>query len=474
MTDLRRTEEMVLGEALSRTGSRSGGIFCWDSDQDALRLELYAVDGVLVDAPGLLLRVRRDGRPNGIALWVQHEGRPYLCNDTSADIHYSPYLLEAASIAAAPLLHRGRSIGVLSVSSEKPGAYSPSDLDHLESIAARWAVTLGERYRAAPAQEERPFFLRGLCDEWHEVERRVDRVAGTEVPVLIRGESGTGKERVAREIHAQSRRRNGPLITVNCAAIPESLLESTLFGHEKGAFTGAVGDRVGEIRRSDGGTLFLDEVGDLARPLQGKVLRAIENGEVQPVGSDRAAERVDVRILCATNRNLREMVEQKFFREDLYHRVSVVELELPALRSYRHRLAVLGQVFLRRAARIHGRRLRGIRPEAIQALSGYDFPGNLRELKNIVEHAVVMAEGEWVRLEDLPSAVRSRLTPVSKSPPTLREFRETSLAPVERDYLVDVLRRCAGNVVEAASLAGVNTATLYRLMRRRGIRRNGG
>jgi DNA-binding NtrC family response regulator len=311
------------------------------------------------------------------------------------------------------------------------------------------------------------------------VERKLEQVSSTDVPVLVTGESGTGKDLVSRAIHFNSKRASKPFVTVNCAAIPETMLESVLFGHVKGAFTGASFDKIGEFQKADGGTLFLDELGELPLMLQAKVLRAIEQGEVSPLGSNAAPGRVDVRFICATNRNLPQMVKEGRFRDDLFFRVGVITVELPALRTYKDNLPILAQVFLQQAAQRHGRKVSQISREAMQVLQAWDFPGNVRELKNTLEHAVVMARSDTIQADDLPKAMRSGETaaagssspaaPKTPAPKTLAELREAWLAPLERKYLAELLDANDGKVDAAAKIAGINRVTMYRLMQKHGL-----
>jgi DNA-binding NtrC family response regulator len=365
---------------------------------------------------------------------------------------------------------------VLAVSSRLAGAFDDAHVEALAALAASSAKYLrrAQLYRASRESDGRPFLIKGLSPEWLEVERRIERVSATDAPVLVHGESGTGKDLVARAIHFNSRRAAKPFVTVNCAAIPETMLESVLFGHVRGAFTGASFEKVGELQKAHGGTLLLDELGELPMALQPKVLRALEQGEVSPLGSNKPAERVDVRLLCATNRDLGAMVRDGRFRDDLYYRVGVVTIELPPLRSYKDNLEILAQVLLQQAAARHEKRLSRIGSDAMALLAAYDFPGNVRELRNAIEHAAIMASGDELRAEDLPGSIRSsEAAPVRRAAAptgTLEQLREAWLAPLERKYLADLLEECRGNVRQAARRAGVNPVTLYRLMARRGVR----
>ncbi len=470
-------ERRIMDLALARTGARNGALFLWDARRHGLAVGFHVVEGLVVDIPGALVQPQKDGRPSGVAWHVFEANRPALVDDTATDPRYAPYFLDVRSIVAVPIQYQRKAIGVLSVSARERGAFTAAHLAELEALAASAAkfVRRAQLYQATRG-EGRPFLIKGLSPEWLEVERRIEHVAFTDAPVLITGESGTGKELVARAIHFNSRRSGRPFVTVNCAAIPEAMLESLLFGHLRGAFTGASFDKVGEFQKADGGTLFLDELGELPPPLQPKLLRAIEHGEVQPLGSNRPPERVDVRLLCATNRDLPAMVRGGRFRDDLYYRVSVMTVELPPLRSYRDALEVLAHVFRERACERHGKPVARIAPAALAALAAYDFPGNVRELANAVEHAVILAAGDCIEREHLPRSITAGTDGGRAKPPRrparkpLAALRDEWLAPFETRYLGELLAEAGGSVRQAARRAGVDAVTLYRLLRRRGVR----
>jgi transcriptional regulator with GAF, ATPase, and Fis domain len=463
-------ERRILEMAMRRTHSRNGAIFLWDGKRRGLAVSFHVVEGLAVNIPDALVQPKSDGRPSGVAWHVYHANQPYLVNDTARDPHYAPYFLDVQSIAAVPILYQRRPIGVLSVSARERDAFLPEHLDELEALAASAAKFLrrAQLYWAS-RKEGRPFFIKGLSPEWLEVERRLEQVAYTDSPVLVTGESGTGKELVAHALHFNSKRASQPFVSVNCAALPEAMLESLLFGHVRGAFTGASFDKIGELQKAHGGTLFLDELGELPMSLQPKLLRAVEYGEVQPLGSNKAPERVDVRLVCATNRDLPEMVRTGRFRDDLYYRVGVMTLELPPLRSYRHNLEVLAQVFRERACERHKKEVRHFAAAALAALHSYDFPGNVRELRNAVEHAVILAEGDIVEVEHLPKSLRPM--PAIKKPRAVKlsELREQWVAPFETRYLGELLSSVNGNVRRAAKQAGVDAVTMYRLLKKRGV-----
>ena len=475
--DMESVARRLVEVACARTGSRNGAVFLWDPKAKGLTVDFHMVDDVIVTLPGTgsVLRPRRDGRANGIAMSCFEQGAPYLCNDTAEDPNYARYFLDVESVLAVPIPWQGKPIGVLTVASAHKQAFEYSHVTALEEVAAASAKYLRRASLARQTKSDgRPFVIKGLSPAWHEVERKLEQVSGTDVPVLVTGESGTGKDLVSRAIHFNSKRAGKPFVTVNCAAIPETMLESVLFGHVKGAFTGASFDKVGEFQKADGGTLFLDELGELPLMLQAKVLRAIEQGEVSPLGSNAAPGRVDVRFICATNRDLPQMVKENRFRDDLFFRVGVITIELPALRTYKDNLPILAQVFLQQAAQKHGRKVSQLSREAMAVMQAWDFPGNVRELKNTLEHAVVMARTDTVQPDDLPKAMRrgeapSKPTAAAAAPKTLAELREAWLAPLERKYLAELLDANDGRVDAAAKQAGINRVTLYRLMQKHGL-----
>uniref|UniRef100_A0A831U1C0 Sigma-54-dependent Fis family transcriptional regulator n=1 Tax=Geobacter metallireducens TaxID=28232 RepID=A0A831U1C0_GEOME len=287
-----------------------------------------------------------------------------------------------------------------------------------------------------------------------EVRRLVEEVAPTMATVLIQGESGTGKELVARTIHLLSPRRVGSFVPVNCAAIPETILESELFGHERGAFTGALQTRRGKFELAQGGTIFLDEIGEMPLPLQAKLLRVLQERTFERVGGSREI-RADVRIIAATNRNLAAEVVNRTFREDLYYRLNVFPINLPPLRERRDAIELLADHFLRRFARQTGKKIRGIDREALALMEEYGWPGNVRELQNALERAVILGR-EMIALRDLPETIVRKPEAGSGEISVLRE--------VERETILNVLRECGNNRRLAAERLGISKRTLqYRL-----------
>jgi two-component system NtrC family response regulator len=308
-----------------------------------------------------------------------------------------------------------------------------------------------------------------VAESWkmQEVLSLVQRVAPSNTTVLICGESGTGKELIAQAIHYQSPRSGRPLVTVNCAALPDALLESELFGHVKGAFTGAVSDRAGRFEAADGGTIFLDEIGELSPAVQAKLLRVLQEREFERVGTNRTVK-VDVRLLTATNQDLERAVREQRFREDLYFRLNVVSIRIPPLRERREDILPLLDHFLRTYAAANDKTIRGVTREARDWVLKYDYPGNIRELENLVERAVVLCRGEVIDLDDLPLSIRegTAATVPAPTPGSLPAELET----LERRMIEDALARADGVQTRAAELLGIGERALRYKMKKLGLK----
>jgi two-component system, NtrC family, response regulator len=291
--------------------------------------------------------------------------------------------------------------------------------------------------------------------------RTVEKVAPTSATVLILGESGTGKELLARALHNLSPRRGERFVAINCAAIPETLLESELFGYEKGAFTGAVKQTLGKFETASGGTLFLDEIGDLPTPLQGKLLRFLQERVIERIGG-RQEIPVDVRIVCATHRGLKELISHGKFREDLYYRLAEIVVEIPPLRARSGDAALLAHVFVRKFAVENRRGTMTLQPDAIDAIDGHSWPGNVRELENVIKRAVIMADGSSIGAADIGLSPQDE----NDNALNLRQLRERA----EMNAVLRALARVNGNLSRAADLLGVSRPTLYDLMHRFGLK----
>jgi len=387
-----------------------------------------------------------------------------------------PAVLSGAgrSVLAAPLVAFNKLLGAIVL--EKDGPSERFDEDHLRLLMtiAGVAATALEHARQVDSLEGANRLLMAHANLEHnmvgespvmrDVYRRVGRVAPTDSTVLITGESGTGKELVARAIHRNSPRARKPFVAINCAAITETLLESELFGHERGAFTGAVAQKKGKLETAEGGTVFLDEIGELSPELQAKLLRVLQDREFDRVGGTKPV-RVDFRLLAATNRNLEKAVAAGEFRRDLYYRLNVVSLALPTLRERRDDIPRLANWFIRRHADKAKRAVSGFSTEAMACLTAYDWPGNVRELENAIEHAVVLGLDTLVLREDLPDAVAEAGTsPAAAADPATARFHD-AVKRTKKDLIVRAVEEAGGNYNAAARLLGLHPNYLHRLIK---------
>ena len=349
---------------------------------------------------------------------------------------------------------------------EKPLSYDRVVVTVANALRFRALEEENIRLKAGPG-------LTGESAAIKKVKEEIARVAPTDATVLIMGESGVGKEVAARMIHALSRRREGPFIEVNCAAIPEELIESELFGHEKGAFTGATSAKRGKFDLANGGTLFLDEIGDMSLSAQAKVLRVLQEKRFERVGGTRTIE-VDVRVIAATNKDLREEIKKGRFREDLFFRLNVVPIVIPPLRERKEDIPVLVEEFLLELSRHSGLGKKRLSPEALEILKRYPWPGNVRELRNLIERLVIMARGEEILPEDLPPEIRTKAIP---SPPPSKteepwfacdDFKQAR-AFFEREFLRRKLALYEGNITRTAEAIGLERSYLHRKLKALGL-----
>lgn len=343
---------------------------------------------------------------------------------------------------------------------------------HLEHISEKRALELGlAQARAKLAgRDAGPYLIIGHSPPILRMLEMVDTLAPTNASVLITGESGTGKELLARALQSSSSRRNKPFVSVNCAAFPESLLEAELFGHEKGAFTGAVGKRDGRFMAADGGTLLLDEIGEMPLPAQAKLLRVLQDGTFEPLGTN-TTKKVDVRILSATNRDLKKLIAEKKFREDLYYRLKVIEIPIPPLRDHKSDLPLLFSYFARRNAQ-PGKAPSGISPRAWAVLADYSFPGNIREFAHAVEHACILAQGKEIDVTHLPPDIVGGSATASVATPLVSgEVRALGIAAdeFEREYILRALNVTKGKRLKTAELLGISRRNLWLKLRKHGI-----
>ena len=358
----------------------------------------------------------------------------------------------------------------------KQGAFDyltkPFDPEEVRQVVAKAMRTraLDASEASADSDDDPDRLLVGQSPALGEVKRIVERVAPTPTTVLITGETGTGKELVARSLHLRSERRGGPFVKINCAAIPENLFESELFGYEKGAFTGAASRKPGRFELADHGTLFLDEIGEMPLSTQPKLLRALQEGRFYRVGGTRTIS-VDVRLVAATNRELRSEVQRGHFREDLFYRLNVVPIRLPSLRERLSDIPELVALFLERFNRRRNKAIESVEPDAMERLRAHDWPGNIRELENVLERAVLLCEGPRIAPDDLPPELQGSALPGDEEPAnTLRERIRRETRRMERDAIVEAMAATTGNVTRAARRLGLSRRGLQLKLKELGIR----
>ena len=414
-----------------------------------------------------------------VARQVLREGVAILSNDVmgSGEFAAASSLISSGvrSLLCVPLVLYGRMLGVVYLTTTDPATRFGEDHLQLLTVIASIAAVALENARHTEWLEGENARLRtdsriehnmvGDSPRMKEVYQFISRLAPTDSTVLIRGESGTGKELAARAVHDNSPRADKPFVAINCAALTESLLESELFGHERGAFTGALAQKKGKFEVADGGTLFLDEVGELAPVLQAKLLRALQEREFERVGGTRTIK-VDVRVIAATNRDLEEAVRNSTFRQDLYYRLNVVSFEMPALRERREDIPLLASYFVGKYGDKFKRRVTGISPEARACLVNYDWPGNVRELENAVERAVVLGSTERLLPEDLPETVLEAEQPAGVASTQYHE----AVKEAKKQLILRAVEQADGNYTEAAKLLGVHPNYLHRLVRNLNLR----
>jgi len=378
------------------------------------------------------------------------------------------------SLLAAPLHSPAGPLGVLYLDTREPGIhFDETHLDLLTALAGIASLALANTRHLEWLEEEKGRLEASLDTDMvgespriREVWRLLTRVAASDSTVLLRGESGTGKEVAARSLHRQSPRAKRPFVAINCATLSPTLLESELFGHERGAFTGALERKTGKFEVADTGTLFLDEVGEIPPELQAKLLRVLQERELERLGSTRPI-RVDVRVIAATHRDLEKGIREGTFREDLFYRLNVISCTLPPLRERREDIALLASHFAAHFGRKLGRRIAGFTPEARACLERYAWPGNVRELANAVERAVVLGDDDLIRPEDLPETILEAVPASGRAPVT--KFHDT-VGETKKRLILDAVEQAGGNVTKAAELLGLNANYLHRLISNLGLR----
>ena len=407
---------------------------------------------------------------------VLTEGVAVLCNDLPAADSFSStesvMVRHIRSVLAVPLEVFDRVLGVIYLDASNPEARF--DEDHLQLLTAMGSMAalaldsarrmewLEEENRRLQAEMNIEHNMVGESPRMRDVYQFINRVAPKDSTVLISGESGTGKELVARAIHRNSTRASKPYVAINCAAIAENLLESELFGHEKGAFTGAIAQKKGKLESAEGGTVFLDEIGELAPMLQAKMLRVLQEREFERVGSTKTIK-LDIRLIAATNRDLEEEVRKGGFREDLFYRLNVVSMRMPGLRERREDISLLASYFAAKYAKRANRNVVGISPQARAFLLNYDWPGNVRELENAIERAVVLGSSDLILPEDLPEVVLEKAGPAASSA-AVSAFHDT-VREAKKTVIIAAVEQAGGNYTEAARILGLHPNYLHRLIR---------
>ena len=437
VVDDEQDHAQVMCEALTRLGHQCDVTYNRAEAEGRLAKKTY--DVVVTD---LVMDGRRDGLDVMRTALAKNPAPPVVLVTAHADI---PTCKQALNEGAYDFIEK------------------PLDLDYFRAQVNRAAekAALQKENQVLQAQVMESAGFEGIVGKSQSMQRIVTtarQVAASDIPVLIMGESGTGKELIARAIHNNSRRRKERLVALNCAGLSESILEDELFGHVKGAFTGAQTEREGRFEHADGGTLFMDEIGDMPQAMQAKLLRVLENGEVVRLGSNEPI-RVDVRLISATNRNLEEMVDEKKFREDLYFRIKGATIVIPPLRERREDIPLLIHFFTQNAAERYGKTIEGITPETQQMLMAFPWKGNVRELKNVIENMVVLSDGPKLSVTSLPSDMKPATVDVSGG---MTNLVGISLSQAEKELIRNTLKLVNGNREQAAKILGIGERTLYR------------
>ncbi len=458
--EIDKTLEALMDEVIDVTRADKGFLILMESNQLRVKVARNLQRETIEDA------VERVS--DSIVARVVKSQKPLIIADALDDPEFnsseSVVNLKLLSVMCAPLMNRGEIFGLLYIGNDRlVNRFDKKALDTLTIFAAQASLLVQnamlvndlklENLELKNRIEEYTYGdLIGACQSMRDVYRRIDKIAPTDIGVLVTGETGTGKELIAREIHRHSARLKGPFISINCGAIPENLLESELFGHVKGAFTGAVATKQGRFQAAIGGTLFLDEIGEMPLQLQVKLLRALQEKVVYKVGDNRP-EPVDIRIVAATNKNLEDEVKRNAFREDLYFRINVVTLKLPPLKERGDDIVTLSRFFLNRYSREFSSKARGFTPSATVAMKKYHWPGNIRELENRIKKAAVLADKPLLGPEDLDLRPEN-LQPILPLAAAKEEF--------QKRYINEVLERNNGNRTKTAKDLGVDPRTIFR------------
>ncbi len=458
---------MLMDTAAELTGAEAGSVLLLDKSTGELEFAVATGEG------GAKLSETRLGSGEGIAGWVASMGKPALINDVDSDDRHATVIdiktgFSTRSLLAVPMMRRDEVIGVLEAVNKRRGFFEQSDLVALAAFAqmASVAVSNAQKFEKLTSQNrelrEQAFGKWEMIGKSRTIEKLrdlIEKVARVPTTVLISGESGTGKEVVAHQLHRYSARADGPFVKVSCAALPETLLESELFGHERGAFTGANERRIGRFEVATGGTILLDEIGEITYAVQTKLLRILQEKEFERLGWTKTLT-TDVRLIAATNRDLMESVKSGAFREDLYYRLNVVPIDVPPLREHPEDIPLLIDYFLKRLTEQFPHKLRGVDPEALELMKANDWPGNVRELFNVIERCAVICPGDTIIKEYLPPEITGKHPPISSG-----ELNpDMTLPQVEEALIRMVLKRKGGKISEASRKLDITRDRLrYRL-----------
>jgi len=464
--------------------------------EEATRVKVMVVE----DDPEVSKAIARKLGGEGHDFEMADDPRPVLARLESGESDWDVVLLDVGlpGMSGIDVLHRFRNHGSLAsiimltgdnsaataTTCMRAGAFyyltkpfRPYELGAMIESAGRYSTMRRQLAATRRGGDSSESMLVGSSNAMRRMRSALDRLAGQDVSILIQGESGTGKELVARALHERGARRAKRFVALNCGAIPESLIDSELFGHTKGSFTGATGDRPGVFVEADGGTLFLDEIGDMPLGVQSRLLRVLQEGEVRPVGGS-GERKVDVRVIAATHVDLTTAVEQGKFRQDLFYRLNVVVIQVPPLRERLDDLPLLAAHFLKKHG---GDKPPALSPDALETMTGYAWPGNVRELENSIEHAIALHHGEVIGPDSLPASVARRASTATASAAQenaiseigelqpLTEAKRKASAAFEKRYLVAAMERAKGSVSEAARLAGLDRTNFRRLLQRHGL-----
>jgi transcriptional regulator with GAF, ATPase, and Fis domain len=479
--ELNKLLENLLELALRKIKLKCGCVLLLNEQTGELEFEPRAVKGKSLSI--VPEKIATDEK--SLASIAIKTNEPYICNDTENDPNYYPLFQGIKSSLVVPIEFQKRSIGVIAIESENKDEFSEEDATLIKALAkeATMFIRRAQLFEETSKRGDAIMIL-GHSEGWKDVEKRIERASRTDATVILRGESGTGKELLAHAIHFNSPRKDKPFVTLNCAAIPSELLESEMFGHVKGAFTGAYYNKTGEFEKAEGGTIFLDEIGDLPTMLQVKLLRTLQSGEIRPVGSSKVARKVDVRVIAATSRDLELMVSKGEFRMDMYYRLHVVPIKVPPLRDYKDDIPNLIENFIREANANFKTSVKRANKKALSALMQYDYPGNVRQLRNVINQAVIMADGDTIKPEDLPAEIFSAnvvnpepgdVTAFPENESDLRSYhaeKERIMEKFTREYFSTLLRQTGGNMAATAKIAGISRVALYKIFKKYGISEN--